>query len=299
MSAPASQPGAPAALLRALRVDPRWAVSFLITLVLVLGEIEYSIVGGVERLLAALGACMVTEILLSMYLRGTFPALQSAYISGISMTLLTKPQAHLLWPFALGGFLAIASKYVLTWNGRHLWNPTNFAICILLLLASGQVAVLSHQWGNEWGSLLVIWAFGLLIAARAGVLHVTLTYVVAFFAFALLRNIWVGGPLAAEIAPITGPMYQLFIFFMITDPRTTVSTRRGRILVVVLIAAVECVIRLLGEHNVEALRPLYVAPPLFALFIVGPIAMFVGQERRRRLTAQPAAPGPAGAPLPR
>lgn len=269
-------------VLQALRVDPRWAISFLITLVLVLGEIEYSIVGGVERLAAALGACMLTEILLSKYLRGSFPALQSAYISGISMTLLTKPQAHLLWPFALGGFLAIASKYVLTWNGRHLWNPTNFAICVLLLLASGQVAVLSHQWGNEWGSLLVIWAFGLLIAARAGILHVTITYAVAFFAFAFLRNAWVGGPLAAEIAPITGPMYQLFMFFMITDPRTTVDTRRGRMIVVVLIAAVECVIRLLGDHNVEALRPLYVAPPLFALFIVGPIAMFITRERLRR-----------------
>src|SRR3989441_322957 len=51
----------------------------------------------------------------------------SAYITGISLALLIKPRVDLLWPFALGGFLAIASKYVLQYRGRHLWNPSNFA----------------------------------------------------------------------------------------------------------------------------------------------------------------------------
>jgi Na+-translocating ferredoxin:NAD+ oxidoreductase RnfD subunit len=112
------------------------------------------------------------------------------------------------------------------------------------------------------------------VAWRARVLHVTLTYVACFGLLAVVRNAIVAGPLLAELAPITGPMYQLFVFFMITDPRTTVSTRRGRMVVVAVVALVETVIRLAGDFQVGLLRPLYPSPPLLALAIVGPIAMW-------------------------
>ena len=118
----------------------------------------------------------------------------------------------------------------------------------------------------------MIWGFGLLIVARVGMLHVTLTYVACFLALAVVRHGIVGGPLLGEIAPITGPMYQLFIFFMITDPKTTVSTARGRVVVAAAVAVVEAAIRLAGDHHVAALAPLYPAPPILALAIVGPVA---------------------------
>ena len=256
------------------RIDPKYLIVFLITLVLVVGEARYSILGGYNRLGTTLGICVATEVFFSWFLRGRVVNLSSAYITGISLALLIKPQANILWPFALGAFLAIASKYVLSYRGRHLWNPSNFAIALLLLLAPGSVAVLSHQWGNDLGTNLVIWAFGLVIAWRARVLHVTLTYVACFVVFAIVRHFIVGGPLLAEIAPITGPMYQLFVFFMVTDPRTTVGTRRGRILVVGLVALVETIIRLGGDFQIAWLRPFYPSPPLLALAVVGPIAMW-------------------------
>src|SRR5712691_2527015 len=116
------------------RMDPRYPVSFLITLILVLGEARYGILGGYDRLATALGVCVATELALSRWLRGRFANVASAYITGISLALLIKPPVALLWPFALGGFLAIASKYVLRHRGRHLWNPSNFAISVLLLV---------------------------------------------------------------------------------------------------------------------------------------------------------------------
>jgi enediyne biosynthesis protein E5 len=265
---------APVRTLVASAIDPRYLIVFLITLVLVLGEARYGILGGYDRLATTLGTCLVTEVVLSWWLRGRVANLASAYITGISLSLLIKPQANILWPFALGAFLAIASKYVLTYRGRHLWNPSNFSIALLLLVAADSVAVLSHQWGNDLRINLVIWAFGLVIAWRAKVLHVTLAYVACFIIFALIRNVIVGGPLLAELAPITGPMYQLFVFFMVTDPRTTVSTRKGRIVVVAIVALVETLIRLAGDFQVPLLRPFYVSPPLLALAIVGPIAMW-------------------------
>lgn len=267
---------------RLSRINPKYLIIFLITLILVLGELRYSILGGYERLITALTACLVTELVLSRVIRGRFVNVSSAYVSGISLSLLTKPQANLLWPFALGGFLAIASKYVLRFRGRHLWNPSNFAISLLVLVAPGSVAILSHQWGNELGTNAVIWVVGLLVVTRARVLHVTLSYVAAFFVLAVLRHFAVGGPLLAELAPITGPMYQLFIFFMITDPPTTVSTRRGRILVAVIVALVEAIIRLAGDLGVGLLSPLYVSPPILALAIVGPVAKWIDLRREPR-----------------
>ncbi len=253
---------------------PKYLIVVLITLVLVVGEARYSILGGYDRLATTLGTCIATEVLLSRLLRGRVANIASAYITGISLALLIKPQANILWPFALGAFLAIASKYVLTYRGRHLWNPSNFAIALLVLVASDSVAILSHQWGNDLRINLIIWAFGLAVAWRARVLHVTMTYVGCFAALAVVRNWIVGGPLLAELAPITGPMYQLFVFFMITDPRTTVGTRRGRMLVAVTVAVVETIIRLAGDFQVALLRPLYPSPPILALAIVGPIAMW-------------------------
>lgn len=271
---------------RSRLADPRYLIIFLITLILVLGEWRYAILGGYDRLVAALGVCLLTESVLSRLVRGRWAHLASAYITGISLSLLTKPQADLLWPFALGAFLSIASKYVLTYRGRHVWNPSNFGISLLVLLAPGSVAILSHQWGNELPTNLVIWAFGLVIVARARVLHVTVAYVVSFFALAAARTAIVGGPLLAEIAPITGPMYQLFVFFMITDPRTTVSTRKGRIAVAVAIAVVEAVIRLAADYGVTGLRPLYYSPPILALFFVGPVAMWWDLRRKARMEAE-------------
>src|SRR6059036_1403150 len=254
------------------RMDPRYPVSFLITLILVLGEARYGILGGYDRLVTSLGVCVATELALSRWMRGRFANVASAYITGISLALLIKPRADLLWPFALGGFLAIASKYVLQYRGRHLWNPSNFAISLLVVAAPASVAVLSQQWGNDLATNAVIWCFGLLIASRVRMLHVTLTYVTCFLVLAALRSSISGGPLLAEIAPLTGPMYQLFIFFMVTDPKTTVSTVRGRMIVAATVAAAETAIRLAGDHHVAALSALYPAPPILALAIVGPLA---------------------------
>src|SRR6184192_1885768 len=261
------------------KIDPRYLIAFLITLVLVAAQVRYHVFGGYERLAIALGVCMATEALFSSFDRGKIVNLQSAYISGISLTLLIKPQGGALWPFALGGFLAISSKYVLRYRDNHLWNPTNFAIAALLLTAPDRVSVLSHQFGNDVATNLVIWTFGLIIAARVGVLHITLTYVASFLLLNSLRALALGQPVLPEIAPITGPMYQLFIFFMITNPRTVVRGRRKQIVVAILIALTETLIRYAADRGVALPTAFMAAPAFLALATVGPIAKWVDLYR--------------------
>jgi Na+-transporting NADH:ubiquinone oxidoreductase subunit NqrB len=240
--------------------------------------------GSYDRLVVALGVCMATEALLSWFDRGRVVNLLSAYISGISLTLLIKPQGGALWPFALGGFLAISSKYVLRYRDNHLWNPTNFAIAALLLAAPDRVSVLSHQFGNDLTTNLVIWTFGLIIAARVGVIHITLTYVASFLLLNGARALAFGQPLLPEIAPITGPMYQLFIFFMITDPRTVVRGKRKQIIVAALIAVMETLIRFASDKGWPLPTAFNVAPAFFALATVGPVAKWIDLRRKRPTT---------------
>ena len=265
---------------RASRIDPRYLIAFLITMVLVAAQLRYHMVGGYDRLLLALAMCTGTEAVLSWFDRGKVVNLLSAYISGISLTLLIKPQGSALWPFVVGGFLAISSKYVLRYRDNHLWNPTNFAIVALLLAAPERVSVLSHQFGNDLTTNLVIWVFGLIIVARVGVLHVTLAYLASFLLLNSVRAAVLGQPVLPELAPITGPMYQLFVFFMITDPRTIVRGRRPQILVAIVIAVVEALIRFASDRGLPLPVAFNAAPPLVALAIVGPIAKWLDSRRR-------------------
>jgi Na+-translocating ferredoxin:NAD+ oxidoreductase RnfD subunit len=278
----------PAASLRerASRIDPRYLIAGLITLVLLVAQFRYHMVGGYSRLALALGVCVATEAVLSWFDRGKVVNLQSAYISGISLTLLTKPQGGALWPFVIGGFLAISSKYVLRYRGQHLWNPTNFAISALLLAAPSKVAVLSHQFGNDLVTNLVIWTFGLIIAKRVGVLHITLAYVASFLLLNGARALALGQPLFPELAPLTRAMYQLFVFFMITDPRTVVKGRRRQMVVAALIALTEMVLRLLSDRGVPMPIAFSADPALLSLAMIGPIAKWL--DMRREQAAAPA-----------
>jgi Na+-transporting NADH:ubiquinone oxidoreductase subunit NqrB len=278
---------------RSEALDPRYLIAALITLVLIAAQLRYHMMGGYARLAVALSTCVLTEAVLSWFVRGKIVNLQSAYISGISLTLLLKPQGAELLPFVLGGFLAIASKYVLTYRKNHIWNPTNFAISALLLLAPNHISVLSHQWGNDLFTNLVIWCFGLVIAARVRVLHITLTYVAAFLVLNALRATVVGQPLLPEIAPITGPMYQLFVFFMITDPRTIVRDRKWQVIVTVIIAAGEAAIRFASDQTTPLPVAFNVGPAFLALAIIGPIAKVI--DLRRAPKAAPPVTAPSAA----
>ena len=141
------------------------------------------------------------------------------------------------------------------------------------------MSVLSHQFGNDLTTNLVIWIFGLIIAARVGVLHITLTYVASFLVLNGARALALGQPVMPEIAPITGPMYQLFVFFMITDPRTVVRGRRRQIVVAILIAIMEMLIRFASDQGWPLPTAFSAAPAFLALAIVGPVAKWLDLRR--------------------
>jgi Na+-translocating ferredoxin:NAD+ oxidoreductase RnfD subunit len=263
MTAPVTSPPAPAPRKPLIGLDNRYIAPAFITCILLVGHLSFGILESYPKTLLAIFTSIALELILGRIFFHKWVHPVSAYISGISVGILVRSPAF--WPYALCAAISIMSKYVLRVKGRHIWNPSNFGISVLLFLAPEAVASLSIQWGNYLLPMVVIWVLGSLIIARLHRFHITGIYVASFLAFAFLRSWMLGSPWQSEVSPITGPMYQLFIFFMITDPKTTVRTKRGQCIVVFLVAVVEMLLRL--NQVVYA--------PFYALFMVGPSAMLV------------------------
>lgn len=245
---------------RFFSLNNRFLAPILITCILLSGQLVFGMLESWSRTLLAIFTAIAMEIVLSRAITGKWPHLASAYISGISVGILIR--SPFFWPYVLCAALSIMSKYVLRWRGRHLWNPSNFGVSAMLYLYPAAVASLSIQWGNSLWPMVVVWCLGSIIIARLKRFHICLTYVATFLALSWVRSLVTGKPWSASVAPLTGPMYQLFVFFMITDPKTTVTSRWGQCVVAALVAVVEMLLRL-GE---------VVDAPYYALFLVGPTA---------------------------
>lgn len=256
-------PGNGAQWRRMLSLDNRFIPPLFITLILLVGNVSFGILESYQKTMLAIVTSIVAELILGRIFLKKWPHLASAYITGISVGILLR--SPFFWPYILCSLLSITSKYVLRVKGRHIWNPSNFGISAMVFLAAESVATLSIQWGNNLGAMLVIWILGSVIIWRLRRFHICATYVVSFIALAFLRTWITGDPLLSEISPVTGPEYQLFIFFMITDPKTTVRSKKGQCLVAVAVAVVEMLLRL--DQSVYA--------PFYALFMVGPLALLI------------------------
>jgi len=246
-----------------LRLDNRFLPPLLITSILLTAHLSFGILEGWERTALAIVTAFASEMVLGRVTYGKWPYAASAYITGISVGILLR--SPFLWPYALCAFISIASKYVLRFRGRHLWNPSNLGVSLVLFLAPDTVSLLSVQWGNVVAPMVVIWLLGSVIVWRVGRFYLSATYVASFLLFSLVRAAVTGIPWVAAVAPITGPMYQLFIFFMVTDPKVTVRPMWGQCLVVFIVAFVELILRL--NEVVYA--------PFYALCFVGPSALLI------------------------
>src|SRR4051812_43133343 len=238
-----SPAGFKSAVARFFSPRNRYLPPLFFTVILLVGQVSYGVLESFSRTLLAIATAVVFELVLCRLVYNKLPVLASAYITGISVGILCRTPEY--WPFALTSAIAITSKYVIRWRGQHLWNPSNFAIAVMLLIVPEYFSTLGIQWGNAIWPMLLVWALGAVITYRVKRFHITATYVCSFIALSFVRSLVTGHAFFAEVAPITGPMYQLFIFFMVTDPRTTVKSKKGQILVAFLVAVAEMTLRLM------------------------------------------------------
>ena len=157
----------------------------------------------------------------------------SALISSLSLCLLLRANHPAL--AAAAAALAISSKFLLRYGDRHIFNPTAFAI-VTLLVASDAVWVSPGQWGTGVFFAFLLAAAGALVVHRAERSDVTLSFVAAYGGLVVLRAAWLGDPLTLPLHHLENGAFVLFAFFMISDPKTTPDSRRGRVVFAALVA---------------------------------------------------------------
>jgi Na+-transporting NADH:ubiquinone oxidoreductase subunit NqrB len=187
---------------------------------------------GPER--AALILATVLAVQCASTLLWRLPAFdpRSALISGLSLCLLLRTHSPAV--AVAGAILAVGSKFVVRYHGKHIFNPTNFAIVALLL--TGQAWVSPGQWGSVAYFGFLIACIGGLVVNRAARSDVTLAFLVTYAGLVVGRSLWLGEPMAIPLHRLQNGALLIFAFFMISDPRTTPDSRAGRVLFATLVA---------------------------------------------------------------
>jgi len=178
-------------------------------------------------------ACF-TQWGLTKLLRVPAAGYRSAIISSLGLSLLLRSDA--IWVPVLAAFLAIASKFLIRIADKHVFNPTNFGLAAAMLLTPHAWCSPS-QWGE--GSATIAWLgmLGLSVAHRAFRSDVSLAFLGSWIALKAARVLYLGQKLPVLLHQLTVGSLILFTFFMISDPKTTPDSKKGRVLWAALVAA--------------------------------------------------------------
>lgn len=156
---------------------------------------------------------------------------KSPLISALSLCLLLRTD-H-LEVAALAAVIAIGSKFVIRWKDKHVFNPTNLALVVMIGGGLGWMS--PGQWGQvAWFGFLIA-CIGSLVVTRAARADVTLAFLFFYVGLLIARTLWLGDPLTIPFHQIESGALLIFAFFMISDPKTTPDSRAGRIIYALIV----------------------------------------------------------------
>ncbi len=184
------------------------------------------------QIVVTLGIAQLTQYAGTRYFNLSSFDPKSALISSLSLCLLLR--SNNLTVAALAAFIAIGSKFVLRWKYKHVFNPTNLALAVILVSGLGWIS--PGQWGQvAWFGFLIA-CLGSLIVTRAARADVTLAFLVFYVGLLFIRALWLGDPFTIPLHQIESGALLIFSFFMISDPKTTPDSRTGRVVYALLVA---------------------------------------------------------------
>jgi hypothetical protein len=235
--------------------DPRLHVAAVVVSVQVLGQVSLGFELSVAQILVSLLTAGIIDGVITLREERAVAWPASALLSGngIALILRVPGTEHGDWwsmrgwyIFAATSALAVLSKHVIRVGGRPLFNPSNLALVVAFLVLGVQWADPQDLW---WGPMsaglvltyAVISVGGLLITRRLGLLALSASFWVTFAGLMGLLAV-LGHSMSARwsTTPVDGARYWttlalspeilVFLFFMITDPRTATRGRAARVL---------------------------------------------------------------------
>lgn len=248
--------------LMSLRHDPRhYQIATLTTLVM-LGILIFHFDMRWWHAFACIGSAVATQFVASHIVKQKFD-IRSPLITALSLTLLLRTGSINL--AILAGVTAIASKYLIRYNGKHIFNPANFALVVLSLSLTG-VWISPGQWGAAPLLALGFFVAGGIVTGKAKRWDVSLALLASYAVLIYGRAIWLGDPLSIPTHQMQSGALLLFAFFMISDPKTTPDSRIGRIIYAACVAIIGFVIQFQFYNAAGIILALIITAPFVPLF---------------------------------
>jgi Na+-transporting NADH:ubiquinone oxidoreductase subunit NqrB len=219
-----------------------------------------------------IGVSLLTQIVGEWIVGKKQSSWKSAIITGLGLCLLLKSSE--LWVLALAAGGAIAGKFLIRYHGKHIFNPGNLGI-ILVLLFTDVAWISPGQWGSGFMLLFFFGAAATMVLLKVGRIDTCLSFLITFAALEFSRTVlFLGWGPDVFFHKMCNGSFLLFTFFMITDPVTTPSDRKARIIWSVLIGVLAFVL----SHW------LYIhAAPIWALVIAAPLTALLDRKFKHTL----------------
>ena len=190
-------------------------------------------------------------------------SLRSAAITALGLCLLLRGNSY--QTMILAGSLAIASKFLFRWHGKHFFNPANFGIIAALILTN-DAWVSPGQWGTDWWYLLLFAGTGGIVLKKVGRWDTSAAFFLTYASLELLRDVWLGWTGDVWLHQLSSGSLLLFALFMLTDPRSIPNAFAGRLVWAIAIAFLTFVLQ----------NYFYLSTAIFwALFIISPLTVLL------------------------
>jgi enediyne biosynthesis protein E5 len=211
-----------------LGVDPRYFQIIALAAFLCYGCTRLGFEIDALQITLTLATAVVVQLVLALLIQVNSPFdVRSALITALSLCLLLR--TNTVWYAVIAAGAAILSKFVFRFRGKHLFNPANFGL-VILLLAGPRIAWCS---AGQWGSAAVFTFFlvclGLLVLYRARRADISLAFLGGYALLLFGRSMWLGEPWTIPWHRLQSGALLLFSFFMISDPRSTPNSWMGRL----------------------------------------------------------------------
>ncbi len=246
-----------------LRTDPRYYQIAVLSSLVAYGLLILSFDVSLENVVLLISSALLTQYACTKFLRLPKFEPKSGLISSLSLCLLLRSNSTAL--LVVAAIVTVVSKFLIRWNGKHIFNPTNFGIAIVVFV-TGNAWVSPGQWGSGALFAALLALCGCAVVFRAARSDVTFAFLGFYSALLVLRAIRLGDPLTIPMHQLESGALILFSFFMISDPRTTPDARIGRIVFAAAVAG-------LAYH----LRFSYFSPNalIYALVLVSPFTVLL------------------------
>ena len=245
-----------------LRNDPRHYQIGVLSSLICLGVFQFAFALPWWHVVACVGSTLTTQAFADKIIGRKFDV-RSPLISALSLTILLRTGS--VWLSIAAGVLAIGSKYILRWRGKHIFNPANFGLVVLSLLFAG-AWVSPGQWGTAPILALFLLGMGGIVTGKAKRWDVSVALLISYAALLFGRALWLGDPLSIPVHQMQSGALLIFAFFMISDPKTTPDARIGRIIYAMIVASIGFTIQF-GFYNAAGI--------ILALIITAPLVPLI------------------------